>query len=79
MMLYQHPLIPAILMNTIQQEQTEQLLTPEFLLEAGGIWGRALAVIILDTKEYENWLSLTKIENQIDYLINKIQIKSLTI
>ncbi|CAA9202060.1 acyltransferase domain-containing protein [Flavobacterium collinsii] len=79
MMLYQHPLIPAILMNTIQQEQTEQLLTPEFLLEAGGIWGRALAAIILDTKEYENWLSLTKIENQIDYLINKIQIKSLTI
>jgi malonyl CoA-acyl carrier protein transacylase len=79
LMLYQHPLIPAILMNTLQQEQTEQLLTPEFLLEAGGIWGRALAAIILDKKEYENWLALAKIENQIDYLINNIQNKSLTI
>jgi malonyl CoA-acyl carrier protein transacylase len=77
LMLYQHPLIPAILMNTLQPEQIEHILNSEFLLEAGGIWGRTLAVTILETNDYENWLSLTKNENRIDYLINNIQNKFL--
>ncbi|OXG09103.1 malonyl CoA-acyl carrier protein transacylase [Flavobacterium araucananum] len=77
MMLYQHPLIPAILMNTLQPEQTETLLTPEFLAEAGGIWGRALAAIALDTTAYKKWLSISPNENRNEYLIHNIQNKYL--
>ncbi len=79
MILYQHKLIPPILMGNLQPAQLESTLTPEFLMEAGGIWKRTLAASLLHPADYMEWLALQTTETKVDYLLRHIQHKYSTL